>query len=173
MTAYGNKMIDTTVSKLSEVTVKNISQKRSRWSWRAQAITASFGLSLASGLYVYFFGPANWNAGQFVLAAHLGLGIVAVVILAWWLYEHLTSGAIAMARNTLYKYLAWTLVGFNVLLLVTGLVNATPFFLFLAGIVWFPDFATFDLVATVHLTLAALTTVAMLAHFILPYGRRK
>lgn len=148
-------------------------KRRSRWSWRARGVTASFGLSLASGLYVYFFGPANWNAGQFILAAHLGLGIVAVILLSWWLYEHLTSGAIAMARDGLYKYLAWILVAVNVALLLSGLANATPFFLYLADIVWFPEFSTFDLVATVHLILAVLTGAGMLLHFILPYGRRK
>jgi hypothetical protein len=148
-------------------------KRRSRWSWRAQGVTASFALSLASGLYVYFFAPANWNAGQFILAAHLVLGILAVGMLGWWLYEHLTSGAIAMARGTLYKYFAWTLVGVNVALLLTGLANATPLFLYLADIIWFPDFSTFDLVATVHLILAVLTAAGMLLHFILPYGRRK
>jgi len=144
--------------------------QRSRWSWRAKAVTISFAVSLITGLYVYFFGSANWNAGQAVLAAHLGFGILAVVILAWWLFEHLTGGAIAMARGRLYKYIAWTLVGVYVGLVLVGLLNATPFFLYLGGIVWLPDFTTFNLVANIHLILAVLAVVGMLAHFVLPYG---
>lgn len=144
---------------------------KSRWSWRSKALIFLLGLSLLTGLCVYLLGPFNWNAGQVVLAVHLGLGLCTIGILPVWLVEHLPK-TIPMARNDLFRNLSWIFLGIYVAVLATGLFNATPLFLYLVEVIWFPSFETFDIVATSHLILALVLAVMIVLHFLLPYRRQ-
>lgn len=168
-------MTELAIDSSGSVQASNAGRSKSRlerWSWLAKATTALLGVSLATGLYLYLFAPMNWNAGQFVLGVHLAGGIAATALFIAWQFEHLMKG-LKLARNRLFLYLSWIFLVLYSALLISGLVNATPFFLYLVGIVWFYKFETTDLIATIHLYLAIATAACFVAHLLLPHWPRK
>jgi hypothetical protein len=143
-------------------------QHSSRRSALATGTVALFGLSLVSGLYLYLLADLNWNVGQMVLAVHIGLGVLMIVMLAAWLRQHLTT-SIKKARNRLFFWSAWLFLGLFTAILLTGLLQTLPFFLYLIDIVWFYKFETYDLIGTVHLILAFITLIGLGLHLGLPH----
>lgn len=153
------------------VSSRNARQSGGRWSWLALATTASIGISLLTGFYLYLFAEHNWTVGQVVLAAHIGLGIAALVLLIAWMFEHLALG-IGRAKNRLFFWMSWLFLAVFSAVLVTGLIMATPFFLYLGGVVWFYKFETTVVIATVHLVLALALVLSLFAHLLLPHRTR-
>ncbi len=147
-------------------------RREGRWSWLAGGTTVSFGVSLATGLYLLLYAPANWTAGQIVLGCHLGAGVLAVVLFVAWVVEHVARG-LRLAQDQLFLWSSWMFLGLYSALLASGLLIALPFFLYAAGIVWFYRFETTDLIATIHLYLALATAAGLLLHLALPHWRRR
>lgn len=146
--------------------------RRRRWSWLAKGTTASLGISLATGLHLYFFAPFNWNAGQIVLGVHLAAGLLATALFVAWQIEHMTKG-LRLARSRAFLVVSWLYFALYVVLLTSGVAIAAPFLLYLAGFVWFYKFETTDLIAKLHLYLAVTTTVCFFAHLLMPHWPKK
>lgn len=146
------------------------SARRSSNALMASSTLASFGMSLATGLFLYLFADMNWNAGQIILGLHIGLGVLAIVLFMAWMFDHLLAG-IKLAKNRLFFWLSWLFFGSFAAILITGIIQSLPFFLYLAGYVWFYKFETYDLFGTIHLVLALVTLVGLFAHLTLPHWK--
>jgi len=130
---------------------------------QARWLMALMAVSLISGLYYYSFGPANWNAAQIALGAHLLVGTLSLPLFIAYVRHHLPWGLKAAPPGR-FRKLAWGLLLLFAFVLLSGLVNATPFFLYLFGIIWFPDFETFDQVSTLHLVSALALPLLVVGH---------
>jgi len=130
---------------------------------QARWLMALMAVSLVSGAYYYYFGPANWNSAQLALGAHLLVGSLSLPLFVAYVRNHLPWGLKA-SRPGPFRKLAWSLLLLFVFVLLSGLVNATPFFLYLFGIIWFPDFETFDRIATLHLASALALPLLVFGH---------
>lgn len=133
---------------------------------QARWLMVLMAISLISGLYYYYFGPANWNAAQIALGAHLLVGTLSIPLFVAYVRHHLPWGLKA-ARPGLFRKLAWSLLLLFAFVLLSGLVNTSPFFLYLFDMVWFPEFETFDLIATLHLISALALPVLLIGHLAL------
>ena len=130
---------------------------------QARWLMALMAVSLVSGVYYHYFGPANWNSAQLALGAHLLVGSLSLPLFVAYVRNHLPWGLKASRPGT-FRKLAWSLLLLFLFVLLSGLVNATPFFLYLFGIIWFPDFETFDRVATLHLVSALALPLLVVGH---------
>gem|GEM_PF-4344206 len=127
---------------------------------------------LVTGAYYFFLGSSNWNVAQVALGGHLAAGVLLFPAFFAYLRHHLSWGLRISSRNKRFRCVAWTFLLLFVLALLSGLLNAVPFFLYLINIIWFPSFQTFDLVATVHLYSGLTLPLLLWGHLRLtvPFG---
>lgn len=133
---------------------------------QARWLMVLMAISLVSGLYYYYFAPPNWNAAQIALGAHLLVGTLSLPLFIAYVRHHLPWG-LKVAPPGRFRKLAWSLLLLFAFVLLSGLVNATPFFLYLLDVIWFPEFETFDLVATLHLLSALALPLLLVGHLAL------
>lgn len=152
--------------KQSQVVKNTSSSSTGHKSPLAAALIFCTGLSLISGGYYYLWGPANWNAAQIILSLHIGVGIITTFMLLGYLKNHLPWGLRSKAPAG-FLVPAFLFLGCFLCLLGAGLFNTTPLFLYLAKIIWFPQFETFDLVANAHLIFALLVAGFLFIHLTL------
>jgi hypothetical protein len=131
---------------------------------QARWLMAFMAFSLVSGVYYHYFGPGNWNAAQLALGTHLAVGVIIVPLFIAYLRQHLPWGLKASRPGSGFRRLAWAFLLLFVVVLLSGLLNATPFFLYLVNLIWFPEFETFDFVATVHLYSALALPLLLFGH---------
>lgn len=130
---------------------------------------------LVTGAYYFFLGSGNWNVAQVALGGHLAAGVLLIPAFFAYLRRHLSWGLRISSRNRSFRCVAWTFLLLFVLVLLSGILNAVPFLLYLINIIWFPSFQTFDLVATVHLYGGLTLPLLLLGHLrqTLPFGYGK
>ncbi len=133
-------------------------------------LTISIGLSAVTGWFYYFGASLNWSAGQIVLVLHIAGGLLSLSAVSSFLTGHLPEGlkgrALGMFKNTALFFTVSLVV-----LYLTGIFNIIPLLLYLTGVIWFPDFDTYNLMANTHLIASLIVFLFFGIHLSLSSGK--
>jgi hypothetical protein len=142
----------------------------------------SFGIALATGLYYYLTPPGlNWTVSQGALIAHSLVGAVALGCFVPFVIKHqramegrslwllapwlaLKRGRQEVNQRFRQRFIGHALTWSLAIVGISGLLVTIPAWLWLAGIVWLPGYATYTLSNLVHLAASLAAAGFLIAH---------